>query len=153
MIILSAADAHLLGSSPARGSMGMEGELPLSGRRKERRAHPRYCAELEVHGEGAGGVEATMVTENLSMGGVYCTSPVDFPEMTRLAIRLPLPANPDSNKQEVLRIGAVVVRREEVSSGNCRPNYMLALLFTEMDEETGEILARFLARQDRERDL
>ena len=54
----------------------------------ERRAHPRHAAELSVHASAEeGGVVARMVTRDLSMGGVYCTSKADFPEMTRLAVR------------------------------------------------------------------
>ena len=59
---------------------------------KDRRQYPRFPSEIEMEGlpEG-GGVFAQMRTENLSLGGVYCSSSADFPEMTKLAVRLRLP--------------------------------------------------------------
>jgi hypothetical protein len=64
-----------------------------------------------------GGVVARMVTENLSVGGLYCTSDADFPEMTRLAVRLMLPIKRSKNgDNQPLDLEAVVVRREVLPS-------------------------------------
>jgi hypothetical protein len=81
-----------------------------------------------------------MTASDLSLGGLYCSSSRDYPEMTRLAVRLRL-------DEEPLDVEAVVVRREprESASGNGR--YELALFFTSMSDDARETLARFLARR------
>jgi hypothetical protein len=69
-----------------------------------------------------GGVVARMVTENLSVGGLYCTSDADFPEMTR-----------------------VVVRREVLPSNSGNSRYKLGLFFTNVDDDTRRQLLQFLS--------
>jgi len=71
-------------------------------------------------------------------------SSVDFPEMTRLAIRLELPEH-KTGEREPLDLEAVVVRHRPVPSiaGNSR--YELALFFASMGDVQRERLARFLA--------
>ena len=85
---------------------------------KERRAHPRHEATLDLQGTpGDGGVVCRMVARNLSLGGLYCTSSTDFPEMTRLAVRLQLPRKGVSDAgTEPVELEAVVVRREELTA-------------------------------------
>jgi hypothetical protein len=110
----------------------------------ERRKHPRHTKKVEVHGTpDSGGAVARMVTNDLSMGGLHCVSTADFPEMTRLAVRLMLP---QKNGAGVLPVDveAVVVRREEFAAANGDPRYELALFFTHVENGTRERLARFL---------
>lgn len=109
----------------------------------DRRTHPRHDAEIDVHGSPeAGGIVARMVSRNLSLGGLYCTSTTDFPEMTRLAVRLMLPNGEAGGT--TLDVEAVVVRREEVPAVNGDRRYDLALYFTHLDPAARERLAAYL---------
>ncbi len=83
-----------------------------------------------------------MVASNLSLGGLYCTSQADFPEMTRLAVRLVLPAG--NGEAEPLDLHAVVVRRNEVQHPTGNTSYELALFFTHMDESARKSIRSFL---------
>jgi hypothetical protein len=115
---------------------------------KERRAHPRHAAQVEVQGvPDEGGTVARMVTRDLSLGGLYCTSTADFPEMTRLAVRLMLPG-PEGKRVGAtpLEVEAVVVRREEREAANGHPRYDLALFFTGLSGPARERLRLFLER-------
>lgn len=112
----------------------------------DRRAHQRHDLTFELEGAGdEDGVVARMRASNLSLGGLYCTSPVDYPEMTQLAIRLMLPLD-GVGEPRALDIEAVVVRREP-SNGTAsgEPSYRLGLFFSRLDPETRGRLERFLA--------
>ena len=112
----------------------------------DRRAHQRVDTTLEVQGTPEeGGVVARMVASNLSAGGLYCTSTADFPEMTRLAVRLMLPGGGDKPDQtEPVDVEAVVVRREELTSTNGDSRYRFALFFTKVNDEARKRLAGFV---------
>ena len=84
-----------------------------------------------------------MVASNLSRGGLYCTSQADFPEMTRLAVRLLLPN--ETGDSEPLDLQAVVIRRNEVQSPAGNNSYELGLFFTSMDQAARDGIAAFLA--------
>ncbi len=112
----------------------------------ERRRHPRKPAEvsgkLRCQDTGRG---ATLITHNLSMGGAYCTSTVDFPEMTRLAVRLALPGgNPE---EKSIDVEAVVVRSERVVGEDRVPRYRLALFFTGLADGAEELLQQYLCSE------
>jgi c-di-GMP-binding flagellar brake protein YcgR len=111
----------------------------------ERRAHPRHAAELTLDASvEEGGVVARMITRDLSLGGVYCTSRADFPEMTRLAVRLMVPTGNNGDTRG-LEIEAVVVRRREILEGNGgEPRYELGLYFTRMDDEARAEISRLI---------
>jgi c-di-GMP-binding flagellar brake protein YcgR len=116
----------------------------------ERRAHRRIDTTVKLQGTPEeGGSVARMVASNLSAGGLYCTSSADFPEMTRLAVRLELPLNGDSgNSTRALDLEAVVVRRQEVRSVSGEPRYRLGLFFTKVDDEARELLTSFVGHHD-----
>ena len=110
----------------------------------DRRANPRISANFELQGQSQeGGVTARMVASNLSVGGLYCTSQSDFPEMTRLAVRLLLPG--ENGESEPHDLQAVVVRRSEVQTPTGNTSYELALFFTNMDQAVRSGIAAFLA--------
>jgi hypothetical protein len=120
-------------------------DVPLSKPSEDRRAHPRYPAKIEMQGTPEeGGVVARMTTTDLSLGGLYCVSATDFPEMTRLAVRLMLPRDGTGNETHPLDIEAVVVRREPLSSPSGEPRFELALFFTNLENGDKEILSRVL---------
>jgi len=123
----------------------------LSGR--ERRAHERHDTELDMQGKpGEGGVVARMVARNLSLGGLYCTSATDFPEMTRIAVRVMLPFTNGNVEPEIepVDLEAVVVRREETNGSAGAPRFDLALFFTNVAPETHERLRRYLDQKNRD---
>ncbi len=113
----------------------------------ERRKHYRLDASVELQGTAEqGGVAAKMVTSNLSLGGMYCNSDDDFPEMTRLAVRLLLPSGQaGGDATERLDLEAVVVRRKELRVNSEPPRYELALFFTNVSNEASEQLSRYLS--------
>ena len=110
----------------------------------ERRVHERVAATLEMQGTPEdGGVVARMVTSNLSLGGLHCVSTANYPEMTRLAVRLMLPLQ-SCNESEPIDLEAVVVRQQELQSASGEPRYEMALFFTGLDNGDKKRLARYL---------
>ncbi len=111
---------------------------------KERRVHERHAINVNLQGTpDQGGVVARMVASNLSLGGLYCTSNTDFPEMTRLAVRLMLPIDHSETESEPVDLEAVVVRREQSRSSNGQPRYDFALYFTNVDPSAHDQLKRY----------
>jgi len=116
----------------------------------ERRAHVRHPTDFAIQGTpNDGGVAARMVARNLSLGGLYCSSTTDFPEMTRLAVRLMLPRNGGGPGDETdpVEVEAVVVRHEAVdrATGDGQ-RFDLALFFTQVDDAARTQLERYLDR-------
>jgi hypothetical protein len=109
----------------------------------ERRTSPRKPHAFELHGRQEGGELARMIARDLSLGGLYCTSTSDFPEMTRLAVTLMLP---DGNgAPRPLDVEAVVVRRKEVNgSATGNPRFELALFFHALTDGQRTRIASFL---------
>jgi len=118
---------------------------------KERRAHPRVDTTLDLQAvREEGGVVARLVASNLSLGGLYCTSTTDFPEMTRLAVRLLLPTDASAAASAPLDVEAVVVRREALGNGSGdAPRFELGLFFTNLDDGGRRRIARFLEGRSR----
>ena len=119
----------------------------------ERRAHARHSTDLTIQGTpDEGGVVARMVARNLSLGGLYCTSTTDFPEMTRLAVRLVLPVeqggkgtdSSPSPASEPIDVEAVVVRRETINRSGGRKRFDLALYFTNVDDAIRTQIQRYI---------
>ncbi len=119
----------------------------MTGSDDERRIYPRFVRSFELSGlPASGGASARLIASNLSLGGVYCTSDRDFPEMTRLAVRLMLPARgPLAEMAEPLDLAAVVVRQKKLPTVSNGDLYELALLFTSLTAVQRERLLRFLA--------
>ena len=117
----------------------------MSSIQTERRAYQRIETDIQVQGSPEqGGVVARMTASNLSLGGLQCTSSSGFPEMTRLAVRLMLPAI-EADGTEPVDLEAVVVRCEEAERSCCGDDrYSLALFFTRLDDTTRDRLSRFI---------
>ena len=114
---------------------------------ENRRVHERHDTRFEIRGTpDQGGVVARMVARNLSLGGLYCTSSTDFPEMTRLAVRLMLPSEGGgpAAETEPIELEAVVVRRDKSNGSGGGPRYDLALYFTGVNEQAKGQLQRYL---------
>lgn len=116
----------------------------------ERRAHQRIDTTVELQGTPEeGGVVARMVASNVSAGGLYCTSTADFPEMTRLSVRLMLPVDQSRpGETRALDLEAVVVRREKVNSQTGEARFRLGLFFTKIDDNAREHLTSFVGHRD-----
>ena len=111
---------------------------------KERRAYERHDTRIDIQGTAdESGAVARMVASNLSLGGLYCTSTTDFPEMTRLAVRLMLPVS--QAKPEPVDVEAVVVRREKKNGSNGDARYDLALYFPNLSERARGQIERYLS--------
>jgi hypothetical protein len=109
----------------------------------ERRTHVRFPHRFEIEGPATGdGAAARMIASDLSLGGLYCSSSHDFPEMTRLAVRLQLP---DGAASAPVDVEAVVVRRNPLPSSSGNGRFELALFFTAMSDRARETLERFLS--------
>ena len=117
----------------------------MSRPRTERRAHARYEIQFDVETRDPG-VVARLEARDLSLGGLYCASPTDFPEMTRLGVTLLLPNGNGSGKPMPLDVEAVVVRRTKLPSATGTPRYELGLYFTQMTDMQRERIARYLAQ-------
>lgn len=121
---------------------------PVTDNMSDRRTHDRIDSQLVFEGFAIEQASvARMVASNLSMGGVYCTSSDDFPEMTRLGVRMALPpnGNPGAQRPHSLEVEAVVVRRKQLPSptgGDAR--FELALYFTSITDEQKEMLSNYL---------
>lgn len=110
----------------------------------ERRSHARFQHRFDIEGPPDGqGTQARMVASDLSLGGLHCSSSHDYPEMTRLAVRLQLP---QGGRLEPLDVEAVVVHRMELPSTSGAPRFELGLFFTGLNEESRRRIATFLAR-------
>jgi len=110
----------------------------------ERRSHARFPHQFEIEGpQDENGTVARMVASDLSLGGLHCSSSTDYPEMTRVAVRLILP---NGGRVETLDVEAVVVRRMELASSSGSKRFELGLFFTGLSDEARTRLARFLAR-------
>lgn len=115
----------------------------------DRRAHPRHARSFELEGATDDrAITARMVANNLSLGGVHCTSPADFPEMTRLAVRMMLPrVGTDRRGDRPIELEAVVVRRRALkSSAGSDHRYELALFFTRIADDDRALLKRYLEK-------
>lgn len=114
----------------------------------ERRTHARIPSRFEIEaGAGEGGTQARMVSHDLSLGGLQCSSSRDYAEMTRVAVRLLLPTESDP---EPVDVEAVVVRRREVPAASGNARFELALFFTSMSDVCRERIARYLERHSRD---
>ena len=113
----------------------------------ERRVYPRFRRSVELSGSAATGeASARLVSSNLSLGGIYCTSDRAFPEMTRLAVRLILPSlTRPAEAAEPLDLAAVVVRHKRLPSSEDEERHELALLITSMSSAQRDRLARYLS--------
>lgn len=111
----------------------------------DRRAHRRVEASFPVQGmPEAGGTVARMVAKDLSLSGLRCSSTSDYPEMTRLAVRLLLPHSGNGEALPV-DVEAVVVRREAVAPAvTNEPRFELSLFFTRVDDTARKRLASFV---------
>jgi hypothetical protein len=106
----------------------------------------RVPLSFELHGgPQPGSTVARMTARDLSLGGLYCASPLNFPEMTRLGVRLYLPdREKPSDGDPPLELEAVVVRRRAIPSSTGGTRYELALFFTSLDEGVRNRLAGYL---------
>lgn len=110
----------------------------------ERRSHARFPHRFEIEGPpDAEGTSARMVASDLSMGGLHCSSSHDYPEMTRLAVRLQLPYG---ERTETVDVEAVVVHRLQLASVSGAPRFELGLFFTSLSVDARQRIATFLAR-------
>lgn len=110
--------------------------MPTPAPRSERRRAPRALASFSVQLSLADGKPATL--KDISEIGLCCTSPVEVPEMTMLAVDFQLPGQAQKHRVQ----GAVV--RCEPARG--RPSqFEIAVWFQEVPPATRSALKGFVA--------
>ncbi|MBU0754829.1 MAG: PilZ domain-containing protein [Planctomycetes bacterium] len=110
-------------------------------RRKNHRIEtelPRPSLELVNSGNPA-------VLKNISVSGLSCICSEQIPEMTLVDLKMQLPALPEEDLEFYpLSCKGAVVRCEPISRSNSRRKWMIAIYFTEVDDENKDILHRYV---------
>src|SRR2546428_1213012 len=119
-----------------------------TGRRSERRQHPRVDARLSRRLEGVpdDGQIAQIVTEsqNISASGVYCTSSHFLSPLSKVALTIVLPRVPGHNgRQDLIKCEGIVVRCEPLARRGDR-KFELACMFSDLDTRRREMIAQFV---------
>jgi hypothetical protein len=111
-------------------------------RRKNQRIEsklPRPTIDIAEDGKPA-------LLKNISISGLACISPNQVPEMTLVDLNIRLPALPEEDVEYYpLSCKGAVVRCEPIARSNSRRRWMLAIYFTEVDDENQQILQRYIA--------
>lgn len=107
---------------------------------EERRHAPRVAKALPfavAHGVG----EFVTKTKNLSASGAYCTLRRFLPPMTKLHVRLEVPANPHARQ---IACQGVVVRVEPPRHQPRQRRYHMAIVFQDLADRDRAAIARFV---------
>jgi len=118
---------------------------PLVERRKSHRVEVRVPVRLEEREEELRGKTIPGESANLSEGGVYCDVEKYLAPLTKVGIRLLLPAFGErySKPREVTAEG-VVVRTLPEKQGRKIARYRIACCFTGMDENEKELVREYI---------
>ena len=119
-----------------------------TGRRSERRQHPRVDARLSMRLEGVpdDGQFAQIVTEsqNISASGVYCTSSHFLSPLSKVALTIVLPRVPGHNgRQDLIKCEGIVVRCQPLTRRGDR-KFELACMFSDLDGRRREMITQFV---------
>lgn len=119
-----------------------------SGRRTERRRSSRADARLSMRVEGAHseGEHTQIVTEsqNISVNGVYCTSPHYLAPLSKVALTIVLPRLPGGRgAKELIKCEGIVVRCDPPERRADR-RFELACMFSGLDERRRMLLDEFV---------
>jgi c-di-GMP-binding flagellar brake protein YcgR len=109
-----------------------------SARRSERRTMARADARLSMRVDPAlEEPEATQIvteSQNISGSGVYCSSDHYLAPLSKVALTIVLPSIPGRRvRQELVKCDGIVVRCEQPSRRDAG-QYLLACMFSEIDE-------------------
>lgn len=110
---------------------------------KERRKAPRVSASIPIDVLG-GGEETSGKTINLSMNGVYFTTPVFIEPLTKVRMGLIVPSGESGEDGTRADFEGVVVRVEPESRDEGTFEYKIAVFITYMSERSGKVLSRFI---------
>ena len=114
---------------------------------KERRRSPRTHAKLAMEIKLSGKDYARVESINVSANGVYFSSPVHIPTMTKLQITLVLPAAGDRSRTQEVDCEGVVVRAEPETPSKNQENYQIACFFTAISEKARDSLESYILAQ------
>ncbi len=106
----------------------------------ERRSSPRASHRLPIILNG-GVNELVTKTENISASGAYCTLSRYVPLMTKLQVKLELPAEP---KPKRLTCYGVVVRIDPPAPGGRGTRYKAAIFFHDLSDHDRAALAHYI---------
>jgi hypothetical protein len=92
---------------------------------------------------GAGGTSA--VLKNISRSGLACISYSQVPEMTMVEMKIQLPALPEEEVDQYdFACKGAVVRCESVNRSSSKKKWLVAVYFTDMDDENRRLLEQYL---------
>jgi hypothetical protein len=110
-------------------------------RRKNHRVEsnlPRPILEIAQEGKPA-------LLKNISISGLACISSTQIPEMMLVDLNIRLPALPEEEAEYYpLTCKGAVVRCEPIARSNSRRRWMLAIYFTEVDDENQRTLESYI---------
>lgn len=114
---------------------------------KQRRQAERVKSESRLSAVKINDCESA-VLKNISRNGLCCIAETLIPEMTQVALAIRLPALPQEDVDHYFfKSHGAVVRCDPVVKNNSRLKWELGIFFTEMDDESAELLARYISRR------
>lgn len=88
------------------------------------------------------------VLRNISKNGLCCVTQTLIPEMTQVALTIRLPALPQEDVEYYsFKSRGAVVRCDPVVKNNSRLKWKVGIFFTEMDDASADVLARYISRR------
>ncbi|MBI3317568.1 MAG: PilZ domain-containing protein [Candidatus Omnitrophica bacterium] len=110
----------------------------------ERRRYPRICEAISCQISLGPEVLAAR-TKNLSCGGLLCELPQPIVPMTKLEVLLHIPTAPSpGGRNHWIRCVGVVVRQERQASAGGQPSYLIAIYFSDIQQDDRRRIAEFI---------
>jgi len=113
----------------------------------ERRRSPRIRDEgldFDVKGDGLVFVAHTL---NISESGIYCKVERELPLMSRVELRLKIPAGEDAKGTDIVNVCGVVVRQHPVIIDGETKHYDVAIFFDDLSEKGRNLISRYITNK------
>ncbi len=125
--------------------------MTIQTRTKQRRQAERVHTQSPLSAVRINDCEEA-VLKNISKNGLCCTTHTLIPEMTQVVLTIRLPALPQEEVDYYsFKSHGAVVRCDPVVKTNSRLKWEIGIFFTEMDDRSADVLARYISRR-RQRD-
>jgi len=115
----------------------------------ERRRSPRIKDDgpgLDVKGGGLAFVAHTL---NISESGIYCKVEHELPLMSRIELRLKIPAGEDAKGTDIVNVSGVVVRQHPVIIDGETKHYDVAIFFDDLSEKGRNLIAGYIKNRQK----
>lgn len=125
----------------------------MSPRGKERREYKRLKKKLTLRSVSRKHGFISMECKNISVGGAYCISDIEFPVMTKMLVNLFLSSKDGRSARSAtpLSLSAYVVRCEKIENAKGKDRYELALFFYQLEDAQAQLLEKYLQRPTKKR--